>query len=157
VFIIRTPLGETVETNVVFEGVKININGYELEVDLIPLKLSDFDIILDMNWLVKNKAHLDCFTKTVTFQVAKGETRVFKEEILSNPTNIISIMDVRKLLKKGCTVYLAYVINSEKGKIVLSDISIVREFPDVFPEELPRLPQKEKLKSPSTYCLGCLL
>jgi hypothetical protein len=52
-----------VEINVVFEGVRININGFELEVDLIPLKLSDFDIILGMNWLGKNKAHLDCFTK----------------------------------------------------------------------------------------------
>ena len=56
-------MGETVETNVVFKGVRININGFELEVDLIPLKLSDFDIILGMNWLGKNKAHLDCFTK----------------------------------------------------------------------------------------------
>ena len=44
-FIIGTPLGETVETNV-FEGVGININGCELEADLIPLKLSAFDIIL---------------------------------------------------------------------------------------------------------------
>jgi hypothetical protein len=52
-FIIGTPLGETVETNVVFEGVEININGCELEADLIPLELSDFDIILGMNWLGK--------------------------------------------------------------------------------------------------------
>jgi hypothetical protein len=48
-FIIATPLGETVETNVVFEGVGININGCELKADLIPLELSDFDIILCMN------------------------------------------------------------------------------------------------------------
>jgi len=66
-FIIGTPLGETVETNVVFKGVGININGCELEADLIPLELSDFDIILGMNWLGKNKARLDCFTKIVTF------------------------------------------------------------------------------------------
>jgi hypothetical protein len=59
-------LGETVETNVVFEGVKININGCELEIHLIPLELSDFDIILGMNWVGRNKARLDCFTKTVT-------------------------------------------------------------------------------------------
>jgi hypothetical protein len=55
-----------VETNVVFEGVGININGCELKADLIrfiPLELSDFDIILGMNWLGKNKARLDCFTK----------------------------------------------------------------------------------------------
>jgi hypothetical protein len=131
-FIIGTPLGETVETNVVFEGVGININGCELEADLIPLKLSDFDIILGMNWLGKNKARLDCFTKMVTFQGAKGETMVFKGERISNFTNIISGMVTRKLLKKGCTSYLAYVINSNKGKIGLSDIQIVKEFPDML-------------------------
>ena len=71
---------------------------------------------------------------------------VFKGERTSNFPNMISGMVARKLLKKSCTTYLAYVINSEKGKIRLSDIPIVREFPDVFPEELPGLPQKEKLK-----------
>jgi hypothetical protein len=71
---------------------------------------------------------------------------VFKGERTSNFPNMISGMVARKLLKKGCTTYLAYVINSEKGKIGLFDIPIVREFPDVFPEELPGLPQKEKLK-----------
>jgi len=136
-FIIGTPLGETVETDVVFEGVRININGCELKADLIPLELSHFDIILGMNWLGKNKARLDCFTKTVTFQGAKGETMVFKAERISNLTNIISVMAMRKLLKKGCTSYLAYVINSKNGKIGLSSIPILREFPDVFPGLLP--------------------
>jgi len=114
-FIIGTPLGETVKTNVVFEGVGININRCELKADLIPLELSDFDIILGMNWLGKNKARLDYFTKTVTFQGAKGETMVFKGERTSNFPNMISGMVARKLLKKGCTTYLAYVINLEKG------------------------------------------
>jgi hypothetical protein len=69
---------------------------------------------------------------------------VFKGERTSNFTNIISGMVARKLLKKGYTAYLAYVINSKKGKIGLFDISIVREFPDVFPEELPGLsPERE--------------
>jgi hypothetical protein len=156
-FIIRTPLGKTVETNVVFEGVGININGCELEADLIPLELSDFDIILGMNWLGKNKARLDCFTKTVTFQGAKGETMVFKGERISNFTNMISGMVARKLLKKGCTAYLAYVINSEKGKIGLSDIPILREFPDVFPEELPGLPPEKEVEVTIDILPGCLL
>ena len=69
------------------------------------------DLILGMNWLSKNKVRLDCFTKIVTFQGAKGETMVFKGERISNFTNIISVMDARKLLKKGYTAYLAYVIN----------------------------------------------
>jgi len=38
------------------------------------------------------------------------------------------------------------VINLEKGKIGLSDIPIVREFPDVFPEELPGLPPEREVE-----------
>ena len=71
---------------------------------------------------------------------------VFKAERISNLTNIISVMAVRKLLKKGCIAYLAYVINSEKGKIGLSGIPIVREFPDVFPEELLGLPLEREVE-----------
>jgi len=71
---------------------------------------------------------------------------VFKGERTSNFPNMISGMVARKLLKKGCTAYLAYVINSEKGKIGLSDIPIVREFPDVFPEELPGLPPEREVE-----------
>jgi len=71
---------------------------------------------------------------------------VFKGERISNFTNIISGMVARKLLRIGCTAYLAYVINSKKGKIGLSDIPIMREFQDVFPEELPGLPLERKVE-----------
>jgi hypothetical protein len=71
---------------------------------------------------------------------------VFKGERISNFTNIISVMDARKLLKKGCTTYLTYVINSKRGKIGPSDIPIIREFPDVFPEELPGLPLEREVE-----------
>jgi hypothetical protein len=49
---------------------------------------------------------------------------VFKGERISNFANIILVMDARKLLKKGCTTYLAYMINSKKGKIGLSEFQL---------------------------------
>jgi hypothetical protein len=41
----------------------IYIGGLELMVDLMPLELYDFDLILGMDWLSKHKAQVDCFTK----------------------------------------------------------------------------------------------
>ena len=38
------------------EGVKLYIGGLELRVDLMPLELYDFDVILGMVWLSKHKA-----------------------------------------------------------------------------------------------------
>ena len=49
---------------------------------------------------------------------------VLKGERISNLTNIISVIATRKLLKKDCTTCLAYMINSENGKIGLSNVSI---------------------------------
>jgi hypothetical protein len=48
----------------------------------------------------------------------------------------------QKLLRNGCMGYLAYILNSDDEGPQLKDIPMVKEFPDVFPEELPRLPPK---------------
>jgi hypothetical protein len=54
-------------------------------------------------------------------------------------------MTARRLMRNGYMAYLACVVESEKKKKeILKDIHVVREFPDVFPKELPRLLQKKK-------------
>jgi hypothetical protein len=53
-------------------------------------------------------------------------------------------MTARRLMRNGYMAYLACVVESEKKKEILKDIHVVREFPDVFPKELPRLLQKKK-------------
>jgi hypothetical protein len=52
----------------------------------------------------------------------------------------------RKLLRKGCSAWLAHVKELEKGSIDLTSIPIVREFRDVFPEELPELPPVREIE-----------
>ena len=46
----------------------------------------------------------------------------------------------RKMVRKGCEAYLAYVIDTVKARPNVSDIPTVSDFPDVFSEELPGLP-----------------
>jgi len=47
-------------------------------------------------------------------------------------------------MKKGCEVYLAYVLESKREENQLANLFIVREFPNVFPHELPRVsPERE--------------
>jgi len=47
-------------------------------------------------------------------------------------------------MNKGCEAYLAYVLESKKEENQLANLSIVREFPNVFPHELPRVsPERE--------------
>ena len=53
---------------------------------------------------------------------------------------MISAAIERKMVRKGCEAYLAYVIDTVKSRSSVSDIPTVSDFPDVFPEELPGLP-----------------
>jgi hypothetical protein len=65
-FVISTLLGETVNIDHMYKRVQLVINGCKLKVDLLPLELHDFDVILGMDWLSMNKAQIDYFAKTVT-------------------------------------------------------------------------------------------
>ena len=46
----------------------------------------------------------------------------------------------RKMVRKGCEAYLAYVIDMKKVEPRLSDIPTICDYPDVFPEEFSGLP-----------------
>jgi hypothetical protein len=135
-FVISTPLCETVNIDHMYKGVQLVINRCEMKVDLLPLELHDFDVILGM----------DCFAKTVTFHGTDGRKIVFRGERTVIPNCIVSAMTARKMIKKGCEAYLALVIKTKKEGIQLSDILVVREFPDVFPDELPGVPPEREVE-----------
>ena len=61
-------------------------------------------------------------------------------------SNVISATTVRAMVQKGCEAYLAYVIDTKKVEPSLSDIPIVSDCPDVFPEELPGLPPRREIE-----------
>jgi hypothetical protein len=66
-FTISMFLGETMNIDFVYKKIKVIIHGLEMRVDLLPLKLYNFEVILGMDWLGKYKAQIDCFAKTMTF------------------------------------------------------------------------------------------
>jgi hypothetical protein len=143
---VSTPLGENIHIDDIYRGVKLYIEGLELRVDLMPLELYDFDLILGMDWLSKYKAQMDCFTKMVTIQGIGDKRVVLKGERKVIPSCVIAISVAIKLLRKGCSAWLAHVRELEKGSIDLASIPVVREFRDVFPEELPGLPPVREIK-----------
>ncbi|XP_043694194.1 uncharacterized protein LOC122644890 [Telopea speciosissima] len=53
---------------------------------------------------------------------------------------IISALQVHKLLDEGCQCYLAFVVDTEAKIKPMDEISVVRDFLDIFPEDLTRLP-----------------
>ena len=62
------------------------------------------------------------------------------------PTCVILVLEAKRLLHKGCEAYLAHVIDTSTLEVTLRSVSIVREFSDVFPEDLSGLPPDRELK-----------
>ena len=53
---------------------------------------------------------------------------------------MISAISARWLLQKGCKGYLADVVDTRSNEVRLEDVPVLREFLDVFPDDLPGLP-----------------
>ena len=62
------------------------------------------------------------------------------------PTCVISALEAKRLLHKGCEAYLTHVINISSPKVTLKSEPIVREFSNVFLEDLSRLPPDQELE-----------
>ncbi|XP_039131810.1 uncharacterized protein LOC120268486 [Dioscorea cayenensis subsp. rotundata] len=138
--LIQTRPGEEIVREVVFQGCPIKVKGIDFKADLIPLEMRDFDAILGMDWLNRHKAVIDCFRKEVTLQISHGPSIVFEGERKVLSRCVISSVQARKLVRKGCEIYLAHIVDTRIIGPNLKDVPIIQDFEDVFPEELPGLP-----------------
>lgn len=118
----------------------IGIGEHEFEANLISLDIHDFDSILGMDWLESHYATVDCFKKDVVFKTPRKTEVKFCGERKVLPSCVISAISARRLLRKGCSAYLSHVIDTEARELRLEDITVVKEFSDVFPNELSRMP-----------------
>ncbi|KAL8108743.1 hypothetical protein AgCh_025003 [Apium graveolens] len=121
----------------------LEISEYMFPVDLIPFELGDFDVILGMDWLSRYRANIDCKKKRVVMYTSDNRRISYQGQ--RQDRKFLSVMHTRRLLRQGCEAYLAHVVDTKKETSILDDIPIVREFPDVFPEELPGLPPDREI------------
>ncbi|KAI3754492.1 hypothetical protein L1987_54276 [Smallanthus sonchifolius] len=93
-----------------------------------------------MDWLSKNHAEIVCFEKVVHIPLPNGEVLSVQGEKSGVTLRMINCMKARKYLRKGYCVFLAHVVEKKPEKRRLEDIPIVKDYPEVFPEDLPGLP-----------------
>ena len=98
-----------------------------------------------MDWLSKHRAIIDCGQKTVVLRCF-NQSEVIVQGIRSGTmSNVISAMQARRLMRKGCETFLALILDSKRGQVDLEKIPIVREFLDVFPKELLSIPLEREV------------
>ena len=94
-----------------------SIGKHVFPTDLIILKSQGLNIILGMDWMIKYEGLIDCASRSITLSAPGG-----------------------KRIKYVCKDKQKQVhVNSLKGAS-LEEVPVVRDYPDVFPEELPGMP-----------------
>ena len=81
---------------------RVLIGEQEFLADLVGLDMRDFDVVLDMDWLSRHRATLDCYKKEVKLhRPGKLEVKLrgMRRELSSN---MISAMAAQRMLHKGC-------------------------------------------------------
>ncbi|XP_048489893.2 uncharacterized protein LOC125491863 [Beta vulgaris subsp. vulgaris] len=141
---VTIPNGESI-LYVMYSNCPILIGGCEFQVDLVRFELTDFDVILGMNWLSKYKTNINCLNHEITLMKPDGCKVSYRRRKVQPIPEIISSLKAFKLLSKGHCGYLCSVVDLTKPEPSLSDIPIVCEYPDVFQKEISGMPPEREI------------
>ncbi|GJS31386.1 putative reverse transcriptase domain-containing protein [Tanacetum coccineum] len=137
--------GKSVITDTILRGCTLNLQNHPFNIDLIPIELGSFDVIIGMDWLSEYHAKIACREKQVHIPY-KNEVLVIQGVRSESRMSIISCIKTQKYIDKGCPVFLIQVTEKGTEEKQLKDLPIMRDFPEVFLEDLPRLPPAHQLK-----------
>ncbi|GJT45618.1 putative reverse transcriptase domain-containing protein [Tanacetum coccineum] len=108
--------GRIAKTNTVLRGCTIGLLGHPFNIDLMPVEIGSFDVIIGMDWLANNHAVIVCDEKIVCIPFGDGILIVqgdMSDKGKKSTLSIISCTKTQKYMEKGCQVFLAQVTKKE--------------------------------------------
>ncbi|GJT81386.1 putative reverse transcriptase domain-containing protein [Tanacetum coccineum] len=145
--------GRISETNTMLRGCTLGLFGHPFNIDLISVELGSFDAIIGMDWLANHHAMIVFDEKVVRIPyedkvlIVQGDGGSRREK---SKLSIISCTKTHKYVEKGFQILLAQVtkkkIENESEEKRLEDVPTVRNFLEVFREDLPRLPPTRQVE-----------
>nr|GEW16965.1 hypothetical protein [Tanacetum cinerariifolium] len=139
--------GKTVRVDTIMRGCTLNFLGHPFNIDLMPVELGSFDVIIDMDWLRRCHAVIVCDEKLVRIPYG-NETLTFRGNESNNEREsrltVISCSKAQEYMAKGCQIFLAQISAKKEEDMLegkqLKDVPVVRDYPKVFPKDLSGLP-----------------
>ncbi|XP_027905716.1 uncharacterized protein LOC114165258 [Vigna unguiculata] len=126
--IVSTPASGQVSTNLACVGCLMEVEGRRFKLNLVCLPLEGLEVILGMDWLSINHVVLDCGRRKIVFPDTEG-------------IELMTSGEAVKEMRQGSTCFV--LVAQEKKRSTeeqISRISVVDEYADVFPDEIPELP-----------------
>ncbi|GJQ99191.1 putative reverse transcriptase domain-containing protein [Tanacetum coccineum] len=111
--------GQLVEIDKVIKGCKLEIEGHVFDIDLIPFGHGSFDVIIGMDWLSNYTAKIIFHEKVVRIPLPDGK--------------VLRVVGERPE-EKARLLMSAKASDKKQEEIV-----VVRDFPEVFPDDLSGL------------------
>nr|GEX00239.1 putative reverse transcriptase domain-containing protein [Tanacetum cinerariifolium] len=110
---------KVVSTNIVLRGCTINLVNHLFEIDLMPIELGTFDVIIRMDWLAERDAVIVCGKKVVRIPCG-NKTLIVEGDKASSRLKVISC--------------------------IKDHVPVILDFPNVFLDDLTGLPSPRKVE-----------
>nr|GEV43918.1 retrotransposon protein, putative, Ty3-gypsy subclass [Tanacetum cinerariifolium] len=137
--------GRVASTNIVLKGCTINLVGHLFKIDLMPIELGTFDVIIGMDWLVEQDAVIVYGMKVVHVPY-KNKTLVIEGDRGVSQLKVISCIKAKKFIERGSQLFVAHVTEKESQEKQIEDVPVIRYFLEVFPDDLPGLPPPRQVE-----------
>ncbi|GJS67395.1 putative reverse transcriptase domain-containing protein [Tanacetum coccineum] len=126
-------------------NVEIEIDDSTFKIDLIPIMLGVFDIVIGMDLLKKYDANILCSQKLVRVVNPQGKEIIIYGDRNKGDFKLCSVLKARRYLSRACHAFMAHVIDTSFKKKGVKNVSIVNEFLNVFPKDLPGIPPERPM------------
>ena len=135
-FHVSSFLGTRVRVDQICRDCELEISRILLTVDLQVMDMSEFDVIIGMNWLMAHRVVIDCDHRRVTAYTQYGSCVMFqgdKHDVL--PQTVYDLRWHGQLMG-----WLASLTLENEVRQDLSLPLVICEYDDVFPDEIQGLP-----------------
>nr|GEW34282.1 hypothetical protein [Tanacetum cinerariifolium] len=112
--------GQLVKIDKVVRGYKLEIEGHMFDINLIPFRSGSFDVIIGVDWLSNHKAEIICHEKVVRIRLLHGK--------------------VLKVIGERSDEKVRHLMSAKAKERKKEELVVVRDFPEVFPNDLSGLP-----------------
>ena len=133
--VVELPAMGSISTTLACLSCPLSIFDKEFLVNLVCIPLAGLDVVLGMNWLRDNYVHINCFKKSLRFSSLEEEE-----------AGLVTAKQLKKLVSEEAQVFTLLALMSVENQNKINELEIVRDFAEVFPDEIPEVPPEREVE-----------